>query len=324
MTLRVVVCGSNFGRHYLRAAIDDPEFEAVGLVGRGSERSRALAAALGVRLFGSVAELPDDVNIACVAVQQKDAEALIKSLLERKISVITEHPVSVGLVDRSHRIAAASGARFHVNFHIADYEIIERFTAEAARMIAKEPPLFVSAFTSPRCVYQVVDIIGRALGGVRPTSGFRDAAVASAAVALRSCTGLFAGVPATISLTSFKSAVDDLSDAFLNHQVTIGFRSGNLILADTIGPVIWCSRGLNEVLWTEPSVQREPPAGELSHVTLDEMLKPARGYAMRAALRRLRAHIETGDCPKVQSPQYVREVCELSKNLELALFSATS
>ncbi|WP_342222169.1 Gfo/Idh/MocA family oxidoreductase, partial [Nocardia farcinica] len=74
-TPRVVVCGTSFGRVYLRAVQADPDVELAGIVSRGSATSREIAKTSGVPHYCGVDELPGDIDIACVAVRAGDVQA---------------------------------------------------------------------------------------------------------------------------------------------------------------------------------------------------------------------------------------------------------
>lgn len=325
--MRWLVCGSGFGRHYIDACKQHGSFELVGLLARGSPRSKALAREYEVPLFESVAELPDAIDAACVAVGEQFAEPIIQALLPRGIDVLAEHPVSVGLLDRTLRSTARNGRCFHVNFHIADFAVTAAFVTHALAIGERESPLFVSAFTSPRCVHSLVDVLGRALGSLRPWTEFRsmpspgrDDDEQSSLLGLSAALGVVAGVPACVQLTSYVSSVDDLSDAFLNHQITIGFPSGNLVLADTLGPVLWCTKGGSTVVAADPRATCPPPLQNRKVATSDHAGE-LRREALVVALERLRAHAAGGAEPEHQTARYLRDVCEMSRRLELALRS---
>lgn len=96
--IRTLVCGSRFGQFYLEAVKALPEqFELVGLLAKGSERSRQCAARFGVPLYTDAAQLPGGIDLACVVLRSGvmggGGSELALALLERGISVLQEHPV---------------------------------------------------------------------------------------------------------------------------------------------------------------------------------------------------------------------------------------
>ena len=68
--LRVLVCGTNFGRFYLRAIADlAPDLMLAGVLSRGGAASRALAREYRVPHHDSLDTLADgEIDIACVVI----------------------------------------------------------------------------------------------------------------------------------------------------------------------------------------------------------------------------------------------------------------
>jgi NAD-dependent oxidoreductase involved in siderophore biosynthesis len=145
--VRVVLCGSNHGSSYVLPLLaDDPEFrgalraddgpflrdyqatvgalrrdagvhrgpgaprlDITALLARGSRRSRQLAADLQVPLATSVASIAETPDLAVVAVPDPSGGGDIAlEFLERGVSVLQEHPVSVAHVRRALRQARAT------------------------------------------------------------------------------------------------------------------------------------------------------------------------------------------------------------------------
>ena len=69
--VRVLVCGTGFGRIHLRAIAADDDVDLAGILSRGSAASRGVAAEYGVTCHTSVDDLPDDIDIACVVIPSK-------------------------------------------------------------------------------------------------------------------------------------------------------------------------------------------------------------------------------------------------------------
>lgn len=58
--LRVIVCGSTFGQYYIRALQTVPdEFEVVGLLANGSNRSKLCADFYHVPLYTQIEDIPE-------------------------------------------------------------------------------------------------------------------------------------------------------------------------------------------------------------------------------------------------------------------------
>ncbi|MGG2142247.1 Gfo/Idh/MocA family oxidoreductase [Symbiopectobacterium sp. RP] len=67
--MKAVVCGTAFGRFYLRALAIHPDIELLGILSRGSEASARCACELGIAHYHAVDALPDTVTLACVVVR---------------------------------------------------------------------------------------------------------------------------------------------------------------------------------------------------------------------------------------------------------------
>src|ERR1700739_2393264 len=66
--MRVLVCGTNYGRFYLEAIrLDRADFRLAGILARGSVRSQLTALEYGVPLFRGVTEVDRDVDLSCAA-----------------------------------------------------------------------------------------------------------------------------------------------------------------------------------------------------------------------------------------------------------------
>ncbi|MFD8012188.1 Gfo/Idh/MocA family oxidoreductase [Streptomyces sp. NPDC059762] len=240
--MRVVVCGTRFGQVYLSALhrAAPGRYRLAGILARGSARSAARAARYGVPLYGKVDELPDDIDAACVVVSSavgggRGAE-LAKELLGRGIHVLQEHPVHATEVADCLRVARRSGAQYLVNTFYPHLEPVRRFTAAARRLLELRTPVFVDAMCAVQVSFDLLDILAGIFDGLRPWS--LSPVERRPGRPLVSVDGQVAGVPLTLRVENRMQAGDDSSSLFL-HRVTIGTDAGNLMLANTHGPVLW-------------------------------------------------------------------------------------
>lgn len=280
---KTVVCGTGFGRVYLAGlAAPDSGVELAGVLARGSERSRACAKRYGVPLWHQVSEVPDDVRQACVvvgsAVTGGPGARLADELMERGVDVLQEHPVHGDELAGHLRTARRCGVRYQVNSHHVQVAPIRRFVAAAQALRRTQQPLFVTVTTSVQVLYTVFDILGRALGGIRPW-GFDEPVRASAA--LRELTaadppfttvaGAFAGVPLTLQVQHQLDPREPDNHAHLWHRITVGAEGGTLTLVGSAGPVLWCPR---------PHL----PASSAALTGFDELAEPHLGFPAACAL----------------------------------------
>ncbi|MYW01248.1 Gfo/Idh/MocA family oxidoreductase [Streptomyces sp. SID3343] len=243
---RVVVCGTNFGRFHVDAIRRRPhDYELAAIVAKGSAASRAYADRLGVPFHTDVDTLPDDIDLGCVAVGSAISGSvgteLAQALLRRGVHVLQEHPLHLAEFTQCLRVARASGVQYHVNTHYRHVEPVARFLAAARRLRQRQDPLFVDAATPVHLLHPLVDILGAALGAVRPWH-IGDPAPALPGHPFRSVHATIAGVPLTLRVHHQLDPADRDNHALLWHRVAIGTEGGVLTLADTHGPVLWHPR----------------------------------------------------------------------------------
>ncbi|MEU0399885.1 Gfo/Idh/MocA family oxidoreductase [Streptomyces sp. NPDC006197] len=240
--MRIVVCGTRFGQVYLsalrRAA---PErFRLAGIVARGSARSVALAEEYGVPLYDKVDQLPDDIDAACVVVSTAVGGGrgveLAQALLERGIHVLQEHPVHPTELADCLRVARRAGTQYLVNTFYPHLEPVQRFTSAARRLVRLRKPVFVDAMCAVQVSFDLLDILAGIFDGLRPWS--LSPVAEREGRPLVAVDGQIAGVPLTLRVENRMQEGDDSTSLFL-HRITIGTDAGNLMLANTHGPVIW-------------------------------------------------------------------------------------
>ncbi|MDG9726119.1 Gfo/Idh/MocA family oxidoreductase [Streptomyces sp. DH41] len=246
--LRVLVCGTNFGRFYAEAARRRPGYELAGILSRGSSASRAYAERLGVPHYTDAGDLPADIDAACVAVGSSisggQGTELARALMDRGIHVLQEHPVHLTELTDNLRHARRRGVRYRVNTHYPHVAPVRGFIDAARRLVARQRPLFVDAATPVHLMHPLVDILGQAMGTLRPWR-FADPAPLPAGTGpqpFRSLHGVFAGVPLTLRVHHQLDPSDRDNHALHWHRVCIGTEGGVLTLADTHGPVLWSPR----------------------------------------------------------------------------------
>ena len=238
--MRVVVAGTAFGRIYLDAM--GGEFALAGVLSRGGGYSRDLAARLGVPLFTGPEQVPDDVDVACVVVRSGATGGpgtdLAAAFLERGVHVLQEHPVHAAEITACAQAARRGGAAYAVNTLYPNIRPVRRFLAAAAHLRARGPIRYLDAACNSQVAYPLLDILGRAAGGLRPWS-FGPADPGDPFHTLR---GEIGGVPVTLRVQNQVHPDDPDNHSYLMHRVELGCDAGVLTLADTHGPVLWNPR----------------------------------------------------------------------------------
>lgn len=251
--LRTVVCGTVFGRFYLEAVrTASPAFALSGVLAGGSARSRACAAEYGVPYYTRVDQLPEDTDVACVVVRSAVAGGpggeLARALLARGVHVLQEQPAHPDEVAGCLRTARTHGVQYRLNSFYPHVEQVRVFLAGAGALRALRTFRHVDAACSSQVLFPLLDILGRALGGLGPWAFADPASVAEVRAAtgvpvpFRLVHGSIAGVPLTLLVQNQLDPADPDNHAHLLHRVSLGTDAGTLTLADTHGPVLWTPR----------------------------------------------------------------------------------
>ncbi|MDX2919755.1 Gfo/Idh/MocA family oxidoreductase, partial [Streptomyces sp. NE06-03C] len=246
--LRVLVCGTNFGRFYAEAVGRRPGYLLAGVLSRGSAASRAYAQSLGVPFYTDVDDLPEDIDAACVAVSSSisggPGTELARALMDRGVHVLQEHPVHLTELTDNLKHARRRGVQYRLNTHYPHVAPVRAFIEAARRLVQRQRPLFVDAATPVHLMHPLVDILGQAMGTLRPWR-FADPAPLPTGLGpqpFRSLHGVFAGVPLTLRVHHQLDPSDRDNHALHWHRISVGTEGGVLTLADTHGPVLWSPR----------------------------------------------------------------------------------
>jgi len=302
--LRVLVCGSNYGRAYITALGREPrKFRLIGILARGSLRSQQLAVLNGVPLYRSTSELPDNIDLACAAMSSA-AWPVVLQLIRRGIHVLCEHPYPAGAMNRAMNLAREREVQFHVNGHFANLPAPKAFVRDCQRSIRLTPPEFVEVMATERSLYGAIDILFAALGIFRSLR----VRVLSRRAKFVLMEGTLGRLPARVLVqVSGGKNRDRLADGspgyLLDQRLTVAFPSGLVTLLSAAGPVLWNS--------TPSQVQNEKPLWTMlcgqGTRTLPE-LREQRIQANVEALNAIRQSILGHGTPEMQKPQHILQV----------------
>lgn len=245
--LRVVVCGTTFGQVYLRGVASLPDhFELAGILARGSVHARDCARRHGVPLYTAVEQLPaQGVDLACVVVRAGVVGGvgteLALALLARGIHVLQEHPLHHDEVAACLRAARLAGCRYRINSFYPDVAPVVRFVDAARRALALREAVYVDAACSVHVLYPLVDMLGQALGALRPWS-FALQPASGYGGPFTCIDGRIGGVPLTLRVQNQLDPADPDNHTQLLHRIALGTSGGTLTLSDTHGHVLWHPR----------------------------------------------------------------------------------
>ena len=242
--LKVLVCGTKFGSVYIGALKNmQDRFEIVGILCRGGERSRGIAAELGVPVFTSLEETEKaEIDLACVVVKSSivggKGTELAKYFLERGISVFQEQPVHYGDYAECVKTAMKNKCVYRMNCFYNNVPSVYEFIKTAQKLSENTAFMYLNAECSIQVFFPLVDIIGRVLGGFRPWKiDCLNADTEQSPFAV--LTGSIKNTPVMISIKNEMDMLDPESTIPFLQRLTLGTVRGTLQLTDVHGEVLW-------------------------------------------------------------------------------------
>lgn len=316
--MRVLVCGSNYGRAYITALARNPRrYQLAGILAQGSARSLQVAAANTVPLYLSTDKLPDNIDFACAAMSSA-AWPVVLQLIRRGIHVLCEHPYPAGTLKKALALARKHGVQFHVNGHFANLPAPQSFIRECRLTSKLARPQFVEVLATDRSLYGALDILISALGSRQPV----EVSVLSRRAKFVLLEGTLGKIPLRMAVqVSGKKGTDRLVDGspgyLIDQRLTAGFSTGLLTLLSMSGPVIWNSispqvRGTDTPLWTVICDQQPQTVAAL---------REQRIRANIEALNSIRRCILRHERPEIQQPQHVLQISKAWESIGGQLYS---
>jgi hypothetical protein len=145
----VLIVGSGWARHAAIALRNRADVSIVAVVGRGSERTRALAAEMCAPFEATVERAVATVppGVAVVAVDETRTPELAEGLLLRGWNVLCAHPVarSPAVVQRLATIAATRGVKVSTDYTLGQVAALQ----EARRLTVERGPALRVALEYP-------------------------------------------------------------------------------------------------------------------------------------------------------------------------------
>ena len=241
---QILVCGTGFGKNYLKAIAESKEYELMGILGKGSDRSRLLSKNLNVPMYTDIKEINQNVDAACVVVPNAagggNGANIAKSILAKGIPTLLEHPAHE--VEIVNCIRESGSAAFMLNPFYRYIKPIRDFL-EAAQIISKHAHLInASLECAIHVLYDGIDILGCALGGLSTWKLGNVAESYTTSMAgggNRVISGIIGMVPVTFIVNTNVDRNDIDHPLHLYHRIELTFSTGRLCLVNTHGPVIW-------------------------------------------------------------------------------------
>ena len=236
---KVIVCGTTFGQIYLEAIKSNPNLELVGIVAQNSECSKLTAQKYNVPLIQSIEELPEGIDIAFVVIRSSclggPGTDIARSLLEKDINVLQEHPVHYKDIEELAKVANKHKKIYQVGNLYRHMEQVKNFITCAKELNEKNELLYMKAAFSSQVSYPAIDILLDALPvGVGLTienqidcDGFKI------------LTGKMKSIPFTFEIHHEVNPKDPNNNMNFMHEIEFLYAAGRLMLSNTFGPLLW-------------------------------------------------------------------------------------
>lgn len=245
--LRVVVCGTRFGRIYLKGIKQlSNQYELVGILARGSKQASRCALEFGVPLITN-ADLLDKVNVdlVCVVVRSTivggNGTEIAEKILDRGISVLQEQPIHYNDYVRCLKASKKEECHYSVNGFYSNLEISRAFIDAMHEITSKSHINYIDATCSVHVLFPLIEIIGKAMNGYgnymfervenRKVSGY-----------FSEIRGILKKVPISLKVINKVNGKDPDNGIEVIHKISVGTNTGTLVLTDTNGMVVWYPR----------------------------------------------------------------------------------
>ncbi|ACV63454.1 thiazolinyl imide reductase [Desulfofarcimen acetoxidans DSM 771] len=327
--LRVVVCGTTFGRIYLDAIKQlSKEYKLVGIVARGSEQAGRCAQEYGIPLYTDVNRLTkEETDAACVVVRSTvvggQGSYLANNLLMKGVHVLQEHPIHYDDLAECFRNARQHSCCYYLNSFYPDLVTVYSFIETALKVLKNSKLNYIEASCSLQVLFPLVDILGKVLGGFRPWS-FASVSKSTAEDPFSTVIGQIKDLPVTLRIQNQINPADPDNNTHLLHRIVIGTDSGNLIMTDSHGIVLWCPNmyvprtedGVLDIYGTSSflSLPVMEEVVSLKNKTFQSIFTEVWPSAMKRTLQRFRNIIMSGKNNSSLS-QYMLTACQVWQDI---------
>lgn len=240
MRVKTIVAGTTFGQFYMRALQQmQDSFELVGILAGGSQRSKRVAEEYGIPLYTLVAELPKQVELACVAVRSASmggkGTELAMELLNRGIHVIQEQPIHQREIAQCFKVAKKNKVSYQVGDLYVNLSSVRQFIKAVQEVRKTQKIQYIEASCAVQVSYPLIDILNHMLPSLRP---FKIKCVDRGSGPFHLLTADIGDIPVIFLIHNEINPKDPDNYMHLLHKITVGTSGGRICLCDTHGPVM--------------------------------------------------------------------------------------
>lgn len=241
---RVLVCGVGFGQFYIKAIENmNEKFQIVGILSKGSELSQSYAKKYKIPIYTTLDDVNlNEIDLACVVIGSTliggAGSDLVKQLLKNGVNVIQEQPVHLKEYIEFLKLSRENSCFYKLNTFYPNLKSVDTFLSLSKKLNKLSKIRFISAQCSVHVLFPLIDILGRALGGLKPYE-FRNISTQNIESPFEIIEGYINDIPICISVQNQMTAKNPDNYMLLMHKIMFITNSGNLTLSGTNGPIIW-------------------------------------------------------------------------------------
>lgn len=241
--LKVVVCGTGFGRFYIQGITRfTNKYILAGIISRGSDQSKRLAEKLQVPLFDDYTKvIKEDADVVCVVVRTgvvggKGTE-IAKHFLEKGIHVVIEQPIHYKDILECYKLANKNKCTFHVESFYPYLQTANTYIHTANHLLEKAEPIYLETACSLQVLYPLLDVVGRIMGGFKPLKiDYQKTMVHGLFTDLY---GEIKGMPWHLRIQNEIDAHNPDNNFYLFHKIQLYTSIGCLEMTESHGDVLW-------------------------------------------------------------------------------------
>ena len=243
--IRVLLCGTVFGQIYLRGVLKNEAYEIKGILSKGSEKSKEIANTYGLTIHTDIEEIKsEDYDLALVVVRSGiiggKGNTIALSLVNKGISVIQEQPVHADEATQLFKAAVKNNVDYSVNTFYSSLPSSRVFHKKLNKLKEKEEIKSIDGSCSIPVLLPFIDQVCRIAGGVHPYVIDDNKIIQTSrktVMGIKIC-----GIECILSINGTLKKADIEDSAYLLNSMDVMFKSGNLMLTEVNGQVVFIPR----------------------------------------------------------------------------------
>lgn len=184
----------------------------------------------------------ENVDVVCVVIKSTvvngEGSTIVHSLLEKGINVIQEHPIDIDDYIMCIKIAQKNCCMYRLNTFYPQLSNVKQFIFLAGKLREKNDVQYINAECSVHVLFPLIDILGRAIGGVRPWKFERvEETYKNSPFCI--IYGSIYNIPICINVQNQMDPSDPENSVLLFHKISLYTECGNLTMIGTNSDIMW-------------------------------------------------------------------------------------